>query len=99
MEAPEIADPDLSVTVPKKLPVAWPYVGCPQQHNTAKQTTTANTNLLLIPLTPLGDPQLTNFQNSKPGKRVKRPLVSSGNIGLPKIKKKHVNSEFLGSPF
>jgi len=54
-EAPEIAEPDLSVTVPRKLPVAWPYAICPQQAATI-QTTTAVRILLHILLTSLGNP-------------------------------------------
>jgi len=54
-EAPEIAEPDLSVTVPRKLPVAWPYAICPQQAATI-QTTTAVRILLHILLTSLRNP-------------------------------------------
>src|SRR6266446_2474683 len=60
-EAPEIAEPDLSVTEPRKLPVAWPYAICPQQAATI-QTTTAVRILLHILLTSLGNPTKRIFR-------------------------------------
>src|SRR5580658_183444 len=45
--APEITDPVLSVTVPEKLPLDWPYRSG-QMGNTTKQKTTSRALLLDI---------------------------------------------------
>jgi len=87
-EAPEIAEPDLSVTVPRKLPVAWPYAICPQQAATI-QTTTAVRILLHILLTSLGNPKQLIFQIQSLKKQTKCPPPSSArNHAVPKFRGK-----------
>src|SRR5208283_4441039 len=67
--APETGPPDLSVTVPRKLPVAWPYVSCPQQAAAIKTTTAITRILLLISPRPSRQPQQTLIPDSKPVQR------------------------------
>jgi hypothetical protein len=46
--APEITDPVLSVTVPEKLPFAWPYSSGLTQNTTEQKITTINVLLISI---------------------------------------------------
>src|SRR5215472_667911 len=59
-DAPATPAPDLSVTVPEMLPVAWPKAFCPQ-HSATTQNRITNTIRLLILHTPLGNPPTRTF--------------------------------------
>src|ERR1700747_119109 len=55
--APTIAEPVLSVTVPRKLPVACPYANCPQQSTRTLHTATARINIFFISPYPSRQPR------------------------------------------
>src|SRR5208283_19942 len=88
--APEIAEPDLSVTVPRKLPVAWPYVSCPQQAAAIKTTTAITIIVLLISPRPSRQPQQTIIPDSKSGQRTNScPPQAPVSLAIPELTTKH----------
>src|SRR5580700_8744582 len=72
--APEITDPVLSVTVPEKLPVAWPYRSG-QMGKTSEQNTTSSVLLVSIDLSLGGARRVANGLALFPTKLWKSPIA------------------------
>ncbi|MGH9697896.1 MAG: hypothetical protein ACRD52_00385, partial [Candidatus Acidiferrales bacterium] len=70
--APGITDPDLSVTVPEKLAVAWPYA-LGEMHSTAKHAIAIHKNSLLF----IVDTPLRQFRNDEVMRRWRGVLPDS----------------------